>query len=859
MDRAEPNNDAELLLDQTAWVQGLARSLAIDASGADDVAQEAMLAAWQAHDSSDHDVAGLRTWLTGVVRNLSNLRVRGESRRRVREEWVARPEPTPSAADTVSRAAQLRLVVDEVMDLDEPHRSTILLRYFDGLSTQRVAEVSECSPEAVRKRLSRALRKLRERLDQKHGGDGASWLTALTPLLGDLAVGTGGMPLAAGIQGGGKFGASGWTAVGSVAAGAALLVGGGAMLSSGAPGEKSLDVASASVPVAVLTPSGVTLGDRDRSVRVPLSSSGADDSAEQPDSSADQIQSESSVLIDVSRPVPPVRPRATASGHVFDLAALPVEDVDVFVFGRSMERMATTLPDGSFEATLGFPSSSEQRLVARSEHYATLRAARVQDLALHSEPIIIVAPRVDLGGQVLDDTGQSLGNVQITLDVSDLALHGFPHPLQPTVPIDRRFVTSADGRFQLDDWVTGHGLSMQIECFGYESLSLPVPERSDADLLITMLPSQLQVLHGVVLHKSGEPAGTARVQLGDHVARVDAQGLFRLEYDSVAPETVLRASSTGFVPAQIPSFGTRLASIDQARLPVRLVLGGPARSIAGMIHDHEGRPVEGWETYAIAVDETEAFLAQANPEGTSSTLTTADGRFLLAGLAETDYIIHAVNLNTLVMLTSDVVRPGQSPAVDLEVPEHACSSIQGRIVARDGAPLVDARVTVMLDRSSMGFDMEMLAGESVRTDGQGEFHLDQVPMAFVDLRVEHPDVFAMMLDLQSAPDLGALEFEIPRDRFIQMLDGGSCTSGFEILGEGGEILPWVGPDGRRRRRARVRNGRSAVVRATEDARELVVYDEAGAVQEIIGLDNLEQGVERVRPSGVRLEDPEGLK
>ena len=182
MDRASLNDEPELLLDQTAWVKGLARSLAIDASGAEDVAQEAMLAALQSTQHSANDSARLRAWLTRVVTNLTNLRVRRDSRRRVREEWVARPEPTPSVADTVSRAGQLRIVVDEVMDLTEPYRSTVLLRYFDGLATRQIAERMGCTPEAARKRLSRALRMLRERLDRKHGGDGATWLTALAPL-----------------------------------------------------------------------------------------------------------------------------------------------------------------------------------------------------------------------------------------------------------------------------------------------------------------------------------------------------------------------------------------------------------------------------------------------------------------------------------------------------------------------------------------------------------------------------------------------------------------------------------------------------------------------------------------------------
>ncbi|MFT7478764.1 MAG: RNA polymerase sigma-70 factor (ECF subfamily), partial [Gammaproteobacteria bacterium] len=787
MDRAEPNNDAELLLDQTAWVKGLARSLAIDASGADDVAQEAMLAAWQTRDSSDRDLAGLRTWLTGVVRNLSNLRVRGESRRRVREEWVARPEPTPSVAETVSRAAQLRLVVDEVMDLDEPHRSAILLRYFDGLSTQQVAETMECSPEAARKRLSRALRKLRERLDQKHGGDGASWLTALTPFLGDLAPGSGAGGLAVGAQGAGKLSSAGWSAVGSVAAGAALLVGGG-MLYSGGPDERPIELAVALSPTIAPLTTSPSAGERDRSVRVPLAPSGSDNASLPLEQPVDQDIPGTSLPGDEVPFAPQVRPQPSASGHVFDLAATPVQGVEVFRAGPLSERLAMTLGDGSFEAMLGIRDGQDLHLVARSDRHATLRAARVQDLALHVEPIIIVAPRVDLAGQVVDEAGQPLDDVHISLAVSDMVLHGFPHPLQSTVPVERNFDAHSDGRFQLDGWVTAVGLSLNVERPGYESLVLAVPDHSDLDMRIMLSRSPLQVLHGVVLHRNGEPASLAQVQLGPYSAPVGGQGLFRLEYRAVAPETALRASSPGFVPSRIASFGARLASADAGVLPVRIVLGGPARSIAGVIHDPDGQPVEGWETFAIAADGAGALMAMAGHQEGRHSVSSADGRFLLTGLSEADYVVHAVNRETLIVLTSDVVRAGEASRIELEVPENPYTSVRGRIVARDGAPLVGARVTVVLDQAFLAGEMEMVVDPDAYTDSLGGFSLAQVPLAFVDLRVEHPDVFAMTLDLQSATDMNALEFEVPRDRFIQLDEAGDGAVSFEVFGGRGQRI-----------------------------------------------------------------------
>jgi hypothetical protein len=101
--------------------------------------------------------------------------------------------------------------------------------------------------------------------------------------------------------------------------------------------------------------------------------------------------------------------------------------------------------------------------------------------------------------------------------------------------------------------------------------------------------------------------------------------------------------------------------------------------------------------------------------------------------------------------------------------------------------------------------------------------------------------------LQSATDMNALEFEVPRDRFIQLDEAGDGAVSFEVFGGRGQRIPAAGADGRRRMRARVRDGRSAVVRVTEDARQLVIYDGTGAVQNVLALAGAERGVEHLSP------------
>ncbi|MEE8466829.1 MAG: sigma-70 family RNA polymerase sigma factor, partial [Planctomycetota bacterium] len=184
--RATPD-DPSVLLAQAGWVQVLARRLVAEPAGAEDVAQETLLRALQYSPDGGRNETSLRAWLGSVARNLARSRGRSEGHRLLREERAAQSESTPSTAEVVVRADTLRQVVEAVLALDEPARSTVLWTYFDGESAVEIARRTGASPAAVRKRLSRALAILRVALDGSHGGDGRSWCTALLSLTGGAA------------------------------------------------------------------------------------------------------------------------------------------------------------------------------------------------------------------------------------------------------------------------------------------------------------------------------------------------------------------------------------------------------------------------------------------------------------------------------------------------------------------------------------------------------------------------------------------------------------------------------------------------------------------------------------------------
>jgi RNA polymerase sigma-70 factor (ECF subfamily) len=170
----------ETLLAHRAWVRGVARAIVGDADAADDAEQDAWLAALS---SPPRDESAVRGWFRVVLRNRARRGGRTESRRERRETVAARPESTPSAAELAELADTHRRVVQAVVELPEPYRETILLRYFEGLAVDDVAARTSVPLDTARSRISRGLAKLRERLAREFG-DEPSLRGALALLVG---------------------------------------------------------------------------------------------------------------------------------------------------------------------------------------------------------------------------------------------------------------------------------------------------------------------------------------------------------------------------------------------------------------------------------------------------------------------------------------------------------------------------------------------------------------------------------------------------------------------------------------------------------------------------------------------------
>ncbi|HTE50844.1 MAG TPA: sigma-70 family RNA polymerase sigma factor [Kofleriaceae bacterium] len=139
-----------------------------DAAAAEDAAQEALVVAWRRLGAlADRD--RFAPWLCGIVRNVAREARRHERRHAPRaSEPSARltdlPSPEPSPFDQAAASQALAASLAALGGLSPRYREPLILFVRLDRSHARVAATLGLSEEAVRQRLSRARRMLRDQL-----------------------------------------------------------------------------------------------------------------------------------------------------------------------------------------------------------------------------------------------------------------------------------------------------------------------------------------------------------------------------------------------------------------------------------------------------------------------------------------------------------------------------------------------------------------------------------------------------------------------------------------------------------------------------------------------------------------------
>lgn len=760
-----PPIDAHPLLEHAQWMRRLARSLVADPDRAEELSQETWRRILERPPRLDRPFRG---WIATVMRNLVRAEHRGTVRRATRERSSARPEAEPSAHELLDRATLQRELVQAVLELDEPYRTTILLRYFEERTPQEIAARGPLPLPTVKTRLARGLALLRERLERTRAPDGkSSALLALarfgagpphpSPHLVPLTV--------ASVLMNSKV-LVGCSLV--VAAALALLL--YAREDGPAPSVAGLPEAPAAEALSPAAPPWIVPSPHDGREETRMESSSPDRLGPAPDGKT------------------PLR----FEGRVIDLAGRPVGSVAIglapleptqHALTSASSHGARTVAHATADGTFLVEGPARGRLFVLDSRWTTVLAGIPVDARSGQSCRVVVAPSIALAGVALDEFGGPLADVEVSLEPpSDLRAR-IHEVLDFSASVS--FGTRSDeyGRFRLATVPALEEGRLRGERAGYEPVEEAAPAVSRSDLVLVFArPGGEAELRGLVVDPARSPVAAALVSLGLETTRTDEHGRFTFQLDDpesvnrrVArtlgePADVLRAVKPGYLPAESRA---RERGPDGKPLwprPVVLQLGGPPASIAGRVIDEHGEALPGlrvWITdpslfglvmvdgggdkYPEFVQVEEALVADAQRDtaaGWHWTETDKDGRFVLECLAERTYDLAVMDPSTLLRSVTPAVAAGRRDVVLVLDGAAVFEHLAGRVVDGRGEPVPHASVFPMCDAlvirhagQVLGTRHETTTG--TLTDEEGRFELARVPRNLVYLRIQGADTIPL--------------------------------------------------------------------------------------------------------------------
>jgi len=145
-----------------------------DRTQAKDLAQEVFLRVWQAAKTYEPR-AKFTTWIYRITANLCFNELKSARRKKwfqfLRSDGdyeiqteEAFPDGSPSPEDVLLAKERSRQISDALQSLPENQRIALILKRYDDLSYQEIAQILACSVSAIESLLVRAKRNLKEKL-----------------------------------------------------------------------------------------------------------------------------------------------------------------------------------------------------------------------------------------------------------------------------------------------------------------------------------------------------------------------------------------------------------------------------------------------------------------------------------------------------------------------------------------------------------------------------------------------------------------------------------------------------------------------------------------------------------------------
>lgn len=788
-----PHPAFEELLANAAWARALARSLVRDAGHADDLVQRAFVTAIE-HPPAN--VTAPRAWIVKVMRNFARQDFRADGRRAQRERESARHEAV-EPDEIGARAALQRELMDAVLALREPYRSTIWARYYDGLAPREIARRHDVPVKTVKSRLARGLRELREHLDRSRGGDRSAWLAALAPLALRPPI----LVLTTGV----------------VLMNAKLWIGGGA--------------AAAALIILALAWKRTAATETDARVRADVAMVELESPPETLPSKLGSVPAPERIGVVAQSPrmiteAPQVGAR-TLRGRVLDLALTPQAGLEIY--SRSGPRddgthavaITTSGTNGAFE----MPAREGRiELAARGKDMVTVFAASNVWGNGDDRYDIYVAPRRALAGRIFDAERRPFEGATVRFLPADSLRRNIGGALDTAMPSEWIATSDAQGNFALEHAPLIAG-TVSAEAVGRRTASIAAPHAPTWTLELVLEPLETKhvIVRGKVVDEHDAPSAGANVSLGAQSLVTDAAGAFAFDlndgreggeaimgadgvWTSRFNPDALFAVKVGKLPTRIvlPSFA-ELARDDQRSFTI--VLSGEPRVIRGRVLHSDGTPVPnallrlmdetpfgmiyrkvGLE--GIGVSTTAEALLRGESAG-GEVRANPTGEFEIGGLLDRDYRVIALDPRALLRTTSEPIRAGARD-VELKLPPcDRCRHVAGKVLALDGTPIVGAAVGIGAPIDAARIPVYP---RSVETNEHGAFDFGQVVGEDVTFSVQHSSTFVLLNwkpDDQAALD--ALEIRVWRKAHVQ-IDLGTDKSkadAFRVLDEKGQPVQLV--------------------------------------------------------------------
>jgi len=575
--------DPEQILEHGPWLRALARALVRDPIAAEDLAQEAWLVVGR---KGDVDRAELRPFLRGVVRRIASTWRRGERRRAARELHAAPPNPT-NAPEHV--AAQLELqerLIRELRELGEPYRTTLVMRFYGGLSSAEIARQTRSVDATVRARLARGLAELRKRLERNGAEDGGDWRAAWLPLVGVSSFEA--------TREAATVGGLAWLVAGCALVAVAGVAAQAAWPSRSERREVSNAELAAAPPQRIKAPAAVAHAPSTQRTSALASAQRTEPSTSEPD--------------------PLARAPRGFDVRVVDERGDPISDValDLLFIGlpeptlTNAIRVAHVVFDA---ATARDAAQREDAIVEFSmAGFATLRVSRsFQPAEVTWFGDVVMRPAGRLEGRVTDLNGAAVPHAHVWA-TSEAAVEEYDVELGPgriVFQAAEETFADADGRYEFANLVDSRrnvwATSPRHAFTRRDSVAIRGGETTRLDLKLVPLTAP-RAIAGVLLDADGEPArGTVRLYgpdgstSWDHECWASFDG--RFEVRVARPETVWRLVALDFEGKCAPlEREVRAGEID-----LRLQFDASA-AIAARVIDEEERPIAGAWVYAMGRD-----------------------------------------------------------------------------------------------------------------------------------------------------------------------------------------------------------------------------------------------------------------